>query len=290
MKHILVAGASGALGLSIVQQLLNSGAKVRVLHRSSNTLSAGTAGVQTEKVLADLTRPESLRGICDGIDAVISCAGASMSMKRFSDRSSFTAVDLNGNSALLQEAQRAGVRKFVYVSVAGEGPYEATEYVRAHRQFEQRLAASGMPYSVVRPAGFFTFLAEIFVMAQQGRGFIIGDGSSRTNPVHEREVAQACVAAVDRMETMVQAGGPEVFTRRQIVELAFTVAGRAPSITSVPPALFRTMTAPLRIINPRIHALLAFGAAVSTADAVVPVYGTERLEEYFRTLSGTRVP
>ncbi|NUN69500.1 MAG: SDR family oxidoreductase [Bacteroidetes bacterium] len=284
MNTILVAGASGVLGRLVVQQLLQRGVSVRVLSRTVARASSAGTNDRLTQVIADLTRPASLTGACHSVDAVISCAGASMNMKAMGDRTSFTAVDLHGNDALLQEAKRSGVRKFVYVSVAGEGPYEATEYVRAHRQFEERLAASGIAYSVVRPAGFYAFLAEIFAMARQGRGFIIGDGSNRTNPVHEREVALACVAALERSESMIQAGGPEIFTRRQIVELAFRVAGRTPSIISVPPALFSVMTSPLRLINPRIHALLDFGKAVSTADAVVPVYGTERLEGYFTAL------
>lgn len=278
------------LGRLVVQQLLDKGISVRVLRRSASPAASVLNSAQFETVIADLTHPGSLRGACDGIDAVISCAGASMDMKRFSDRTSFMTVDLHGNSALLKEAVRAGVKKFVYVSVGGEGPYRTTEYVRAHHVFEEHLTASGLPYSIVRPAGFFAFLAEIAAMARKGRGFLIGDGHCRTNPVHEREVAQTCVAALHTQETVVNAGGPEIFTRRQIVELAFAVAGRTPSIVSVPPAVFSAMTAPMRLFNPRIHALLAFGAAVSTADAVVPVYGKERLEEYFRALPGTNVP
>lgn len=290
MKRILLAGASGALGRLVQQQLLEGGTSVCVLRRPTSRAASILNSARFETVIADLTDHGTLRGTCDGIDAVISCAGASMDLKRFSDRTSFMAVDLHGNSALLKEAVRAGVKKFVYVSVGGEGPYGATEYVRAHRLFEERLAVSGVSYTVVRPSGFFIFLSEIVAMARKGRGFLIGDGQCRTNPVHEREVAQACITALDMQETMLQAGGPEVFTRRQIVELAFTAAGRKPSIVSVPPSVFNVMTAPMRLVNPRIHALLAFGAAVSTADALVPVYGKERLEDYFSTLSGTRVP
>jgi uncharacterized protein YbjT (DUF2867 family) len=289
MNRILVAGASGALGRLVVQQLLERGTSVRVLRRPTSRASALLNNAQFETIIADLTDPSSLRGTCDGIDAVISCAGASMDMKKIKDRTSFMDVDLQGNSALLQEAQRAGVRKFVYVSVGGEGPYENTEYVRAHRLFEERLAESGVSHTVIRPAGFFSFLSEIAAMAKQGRGFLIGKGDHRTNPVHEREVAQACIAALHQKEAMIHVGGPEIFTRRQIVELAFTVASRMPSIVAVPPALFTVMTAPMRLFNPRIHALLAFGAAVSTADAIIPAYGKERLEDYFRGATADRM-
>lgn len=115
MKKILVAGATGQLGRLVVQELKHRGYAVHTLARNPDKLS----GIAVDKRFsADLSRAETLRGVCDGIDAVISCPGASMKMNTSGDRKSFYEIDHRGNTSLLEEAKRTGVPKFVYVSLA----------------------------------------------------------------------------------------------------------------------------------------------------------------------------
>lgn len=285
MNTILVAGASGMLGRSVVRRLRTEGYRVRVLIRSKKKWDSLSEQVD-EVFVADLGDHASFQRCCDGVDGVISCAGASMNVKNLSDRRTFTEVDLRGNERLLETAKASGVKKFVYVSVAKADVMTDVEYSRAHFLFEQSLIRSGMDHAVVRPTGFFYFMGEIFAMAMKGRGIVFGDGSSRTNPIHEEEVAGACLAALRGTDTLIEAGGPEIFTRKEIVELAFRVAGGRPSITSVPPVLFTAAIMPMRIFNPRIYALLKFGAAVSVTDGIAPVYGKRTLHDYFVGLKG----
>lgn len=280
---ILVAGASGMLGRLVVSELLRRAEQVRTLSRKSYPKEY-TGSFAIEHALGDLTDRQSLISACKGIDIIISCAGASMDIKNFSDRSTFMDVDYLGNLNLLNVAKDAGVKKFIYVSVAGAQDLIQTEYCRAHLLFEEALAASGMDHTIVQPSGFFYFMGEIAVMARKGRGMVIGDGNSKTNPIHEQDVAQACADAIRRMEQQVAVGGPEIFTRKEIVELAFSTAGRTPSIFSISRPLFLMMAWFMKFINPRIHALLEFGAAVSTTDAVVPMYGKRRLNDYFSSI------
>ncbi len=74
-----------------------------------------------ETVFGDLAVPDSLRGICDGVDVVIHCAS-----HIGGDEQTSTAVNDHGTRALVEEAVRAGVRRVVYVSTAsvyGRGPF-----------------------------------------------------------------------------------------------------------------------------------------------------------------------
>jgi hypothetical protein len=84
----------------------------------------------------------------------------------------------------------------------------------------------------------------------------------------------------------VPVGGPETFTRAEIVNLAFRALGRTPKLTRMPPGFFRAAAVVARPLNRRLAALLAFGAAVSQVDCVAPAHGTHRLEDYFRTFAG----
>jgi uncharacterized protein YbjT (DUF2867 family) len=285
MARILIAGATGTLGRAAVRQLKAQGDFVRGLGRYVPTLRPLPLDETFE---GDLTNPESLEGCCDGVDTVLSCAGASMRLDTWGDRLSFTAVDFAGNRNLLAEAQRAGVGRFVYVSLYAAESLLRTEYARAHERFVELLRRSGLPCTVIRPTGFFGFFGEILRMAQKGQGVVIGSGATRTNPVHEEDVAAVCAEAVHRTESEISVGGPGTFTRREIVELAFDVVGKTPgvrpSIRRIPPWFFRGLVAPVRLLNPRIHALMAFGAAVSSIDVVAPAVGRRDLRTYFSSL------
>jgi uncharacterized protein YbjT (DUF2867 family) len=277
MSTILVAGASGQLGRCVIRELKQQGHRVRVLARQPANIDAD------EKVQADLTKPETLNGVCTGVDAVISCAGASMNMGGFGNRQSFYQVDWQGNVNLLIEAQRQRVPKFVYVSLAHANKIRRVEYADAHARFAEALQESGLPYTIVNPTGFFGFMLEILKYAKQGRGVLIGDGSCLTNPVHEADVARACVEALTSNERELPIGGPEIFTRKEITELAFDVLGRPPKLMKVPPGVFKALIMPLKLINPRLHALMDFGIAVTQVDCVATAYGTQRLRDYFMT-------
>lgn len=278
MAKILVAGASGQLGKHVARELKLRGYAVRAIARDAGKLAS--LGIE-EAVTADLTKPETMRGVCDGVDAVISCAGASMNINDFKDRQSFYEVDYQGNLHLLNEARKANVDKFVYVSLAGAENLRQTEYADAHEKFVEALRASEVKNVVIRPTGFFGFNLELLKFAAKGRGLVVGKGHCKTNPIHEADVATACVDALESDTSDIPAGGPEIFTRRETVEMAFAALNRKPSIVSIPPGLFKLMVAPLKLFNRRIYALMDFGIAVTQVDSIAPVVGSRNLRRYF---------
>ena len=266
MRSVLLAGATGSLGRLVHGRLLAYGDSVRPLLRSANM---------------DLTDPASLEGVCQDIDVVISCAGASMNLYS-RERASFTKVDFGGNCNLLAEAKRAGVKKFVYVSLFGAHGLLQTEYAKAHEQFVRELADSGLPYTIVRPTGFFSMFNQILAMAAKGRGITFGDGSARTNPIHHADVAEACVDAITQDLLEIPIGGPDTFTRKEIVEMAFQVVRRPPAIKAVPLIVIKAACPVVNLINPRVAALVRFALEISTVDCVAPTYGRQHLLRYFQ--------
>jgi nucleoside-diphosphate-sugar epimerase len=115
--RVLVAGAAGALGQHVTRELVDRGHDVRALIRAS-PLPEGL-GRRVEVVTADALESASLGDPCDGRDAVFSCLGASVFPEMARGRRSFCAVDTPANLNLLAASEAAGVRRFVYVSVAG---------------------------------------------------------------------------------------------------------------------------------------------------------------------------
>ena len=109
--NALVTGATGFIGSVLVRDLLARGSSVRALVLPGE--NADVLKKQGVRVIrGDLTDPESLRGVCEGIETVFHLAG------RVTDwgtkRQFYTAIcDATGN--LLQEAAGRASR-FVYVS------------------------------------------------------------------------------------------------------------------------------------------------------------------------------
>lgn len=280
-ERVLVAGAGGRLGRHLLEELPARGYVVRAMVRDPCTM----AGEDLDVFGCDARSPESLKGACEGVRLVVSALGASLALGYTPPGANYRDVDLGANLNLLAEARRAGVEKFVYVSLHGAEALRGLEYVDAHEEFVEALRECGLKYTVVRPTGFFYVFSEIFKMAARGRAFIVGDGRARTNPIHEADVARACADALGTGERELSVGGPDTYTRREVAELAFRALGRRPKITSLPPGLVRALAAPVKLFNRRLYNLLQFGVAVGTVDVVAPPYGTRSLAEYFRGLA-----
>lgn len=283
---VAVAGASGHLGVHVVRALKRRGHRVRAITRARARLRA-VEHLVDEIAEADLAYPAALTVACTGVDVVLSCAGASLALGGVRDRGSFARVDRDGNLRLLRAAEQTGVPRFVYVSLFGGRELRGTAYAAAHEAVVDALGESTLSSVVVRPTGFFYFFDDLLRTARAGRLVVLGDGSARTNPIHEADVAEACADAVAGGAGERCVGGPDVLTRREIAELAREAVGGAQRVRRVPPWTMTTAAALVRPWQPRLGALLEFGGVVSVTDAVAPIAGTRRLPDHFRERAAT---
>jgi uncharacterized protein YbjT (DUF2867 family) len=277
---ILVAGASGLIGWDAVGLLKTAGHYVRTLSRDPKR-AARLSSLADDVRLADATARASLDGVCDSIDVVVSALGAPVSPTSFA-RTSYLETDLVANLALLDVARAAGVRRFVYVSVHVEPSYAQTRYARAHTEFENALRSSGLEYGIVRLTGVFGALREMLPMARLGVIPLVGDGRALSNPIHESDVAACVVDLALRAEAGLEldAGGPEVLTRRAIAELAFRALGKTPRLPASPPVIARLSSMLIGLVNARARDFIDFITLASTHDCVAPNRGELRLGPY----------
>ena len=282
MQRVLVAGATGYLGGFVAREFKNRGYFVRALVRSSkkvDTLRDST----DEIVLGEITKPDTIKHACDAIDVVFSSVG----ITRQKDGLTFRDVDFLGNKNLLEAALRAGVKKFVYVSVFNGPEMRNLDIVHAHEEFVDELKDSGIGYAVIRPTGYFSDMGEFLEMAKKGRVYLIGDGTKRVNPIHGADLAVTCVDAVQRNETEINVGGPQTFAWNEVAVLAFGALDKPAKISRVPGWLMRTLVRLTRLFNRHQGGLLAFFTTMATTDVVAPTTGDHTLEEHFRGLVGT---
>ncbi len=276
MKRILVAGATGYLGGFVAREFKARGHFVRALARSPEKLAPLQASLD-EIVEAEVTRPETLAHVCDGIDVVFSSVG----ITKQKDGLTFRDVDYQGNKNLLEAAQRAGVETFIYVSVFNGPNLPHLAIIKAHEDFVDVLRASGINYAVLRPTGYFSDMGEFLEMARKGRVYLVGPGTNSVNPIHGADLAACCVDALEGVRKEIDVGGPEVLTYREIAELAFRVLDKPARITVVPVWLMKSVNAVVKRFSKHQGELLAFFTMAMTSDGVAPATGTCRLRDDF---------
>jgi nucleoside-diphosphate-sugar epimerase len=103
---VLVAGATGYLGQYLVKELKNRGFWVRVLIRKESQKAMFDS--VDDFFIGQVTQPESLNGLTKDIDWVFSTIG----ITRQKDGLTYLDVDYQGNSNLLNEALKDGVKSF----------------------------------------------------------------------------------------------------------------------------------------------------------------------------------
>jgi uncharacterized protein YbjT (DUF2867 family) len=279
-RSVLVAGATGYLGGYVAREFKSRGYFVRALVRSRER-AGELKDVVDEVVVGEVTEPETIRAVCDGMDVVFSSVGITKQKGNLT----FKDVDYQGNRNLLDAARGAGVKKFIYTSVFRGPSLLHLDIVKAHEDFVTVLKASGMRYAILRPTGFFSDMGEYLKMARKGRVYLIGKGENRINPIHGADLAEVCVDAVDRDVLEVDVGGPEILTHREIGQLALKAAGKHERITSVPLWAMRGAVSLTRVFNRHQGELLAFFTEAMTADALAPATGSRSLSNHFNELA-----
>lgn len=288
IRRVLVAGATGYLGKFAVKAFKERGYRVRVLTRSEKRLSepgpftapAISKDDADEIFVGEISKPETLSGLMDDIDLVFSSVGIS----RQRDGLTFEQVDYQCNKNLIDLCQGSGVKRFVYVSMQGAENIMHLAITQAHEKVVTALEASGMEYRIVRPCGYFSDMGAVLDMAKRGRAFLIGEGSNKMNPIHGRDLAQVCVDTAEGDELEVEAGGPDVMTQREAVELAFEVVGKPEKVTVIPMWMARGIVRLIGLLSTQFGDLADFIVTAGEIDGVGPRRGKTSLRSYFEGL------
>ena len=279
-KNVLLAGATGYLGSYIARELRKRGYSTRAIVRSPEKLKRQNVRV-SETIRAELTEPDTTTDCCRNIGVVISTVG----ITRQKDGLTYMDVDFQANLNLMHEAQKAGVKKFIYVSVLNGENLRHLKICHAKEMFVEQLKSSGLDYCVIRPNGFFSDMTEFFTMAKKGKIYLFGDGHLRTNPIHGEDLAAVCVDAIESPDREINVGGPETLTHNEIAMTAFEVLGIEQKITYIPDWIRTSILKLVRIFTgSKTYGPIEFFLTVMAMDMIAPEYGNHTLKEYFTNL------
>jgi uncharacterized protein YbjT (DUF2867 family) len=265
---MLVVGGTGDLGGRVVRLLREQRIEVRCLVRAGSD-DAELRRTGTELVAGDLTEPSSLLAACQGVDTVIATATVIGRRLAGARTPSIRAADEDGMASLVEAAEAAGVRRFVYISFAGAdatpGTPRRTPLERAKLATEQRLNRSPIRTVVVRSDAF----QDVHLAAlgrfdlEAGKVAVFGKGDTKRRWVSIDDVAAliATVAVEPDPPAVVEFGGPEAISRNEAVRIAQAMTGRQFKVQRLPRSLTRLG---IRLLDKRNDALASvFGAGLA---------------------------
>ena len=275
MKRVFIAGATGYLGRYLCAEFQRRGWYVIALVRKT-TQAAPIAADQL--IEAQATQPATLKGIMAGVDLVVSCLG----ITRQVDGLGYWDVDYQANLNLLHEAEQTGVARFAFVHVLNAARMKRVPMVAAKSAFVAELQRARIAWTVIAPTGYFSDMGDFLKMAQSGRVWLFGDGSKRINPIHGADLAAATADAVEAGVGWLDVGGPDIFTQKELAELAFASQQFTPRITFLPDIMRRLALRLLPYVTPRrIHGPAQFFLSALALDMVGERRGTHHLKDHF---------
>ena len=237
--RVLVTGGTGVIGEGVIPELITRGHTVRLLSRHATEDARQWPGVEPfEGNIADAA---TLAGAADGCDAVVHIAGIA---SEDPPKLTFEAVNVEGTRNILEEARRAGVSRFVFVSSLGADVGESP-YHRSKRAAETIVSQSDLQWTIVRPGNVYgpgdEVLSLILKMVRTLPAVpVIDDGGQEFQPIWHEDLARILAAVVERNDLAKQtleAAGSEITTMSEVVERFREITGRSPVKVPVPSAL-----------------------------------------------------
>jgi nucleoside-diphosphate-sugar epimerase len=186
---IAVTGGTGFVGGHVLELLQAQGASVRALTRRPRVSET------IDWVEGALDRPDSLRQLVAGADAVIHVAGAINAPSRLT----FEAANVEGTRAMIDAAKATGVRRFVHVSSLAAREPHLSLYGASKARSEEIVKASGLDWSIVRPPAVYgpgdKEMLDLFKMARGGQIFMPPKG--RLSLIHVGDLGRLLVALAE---------------------------------------------------------------------------------------------
>jgi uncharacterized protein YbjT (DUF2867 family) len=216
---VVIAGAHGKVARHLTRLLARRGDTVRGIIRNPDH-AADVEADGGRPVVLDMEQAEDLSDAVRGADAIVFAAGAGPGSGAERKRT----VDLGAAVKLIDAAQATGVRRYVIVSSIGahdpaSGPEQMRPYLEAKHEADERLMASALDWTIVRPGG---------LTDDPGAGAVdLSTQMGRRADIPREDVAAVLAACLATPETIGLAF--EAFGGDQPIDLAVRALARGGS-------------------------------------------------------------
>jgi nucleoside-diphosphate-sugar epimerase len=257
---IALTGSTGFIGRHLLDELPKRGYRVRVLLRRPSEVPPGASSA----VIGDIASPHNMAAALRDVDMVIHSAGLAHAMSGRPE-DDYRAINTEATVKLAQAAERAGIKRFVFLSsiraqsgpsapgilTEAQDPRPTDAYGRSKLEAERGLSELGLDWAALRPVlvygpGVKGNMAALLSLAQSPLPLPLGGLKARRSLVSLDNLA----AAVD---TLLKAPGPlrrpfiaadpEPVTIPEIVTALREGLGRGPGLIPVPSLVLKAAAA-----------------------------------------------
>ncbi len=292
-----VFGGSGFLGRYIVKRFAQRGYVVRVAVRDPEAAlflkPMGAVG-QVVPLYATIENDATVARAVQDADVVVGLVGILFENRK----GDFERIHVEGAGRIARFASAAGAASLVHVSAIGANPESKSLYGASKGRGEAAVQAAFPRATILRPSLVFgpedNFFNRFGMMAQVAPCMPVVAGATRMQPVYVGDVADATLAATERLDAagrIYELGGPRVWTFREILAYILEVTHRRLPLVNIPPGLARLQASVLEvlpgklltrdqlrmlehdnIVSPGMPGLTELGVVPTPVDLVVPAY------------------
>jgi uncharacterized protein YbjT (DUF2867 family) len=242
---ILVTGASGTVGRPVLEEVVKTGKPVKAMYRSAEDARSAPAGVAT--AIADFADKASLTKALQGMNAIYLVCSPIPQL-----------VELE--SSVIDACKPAGVGYVVLNSALGAGDY-AKSFPSWHRKVEDKLRASGLGYTILRPNTFMQNIVTYNAPSIRAQGaFYSAMGDAKISFIDVRDIAVAAAKILTEPAAhpgkIYELNGPQAFNYTEVAALISKAAGRPVQFVNIPEEAQRRAMLDLGMPDWQVNALL----------------------------------
>jgi len=255
MENVFVTGGTGFTGGYLCRELASRGYNVTALVRKDTNIdSLKSIGVKTVK--GDLADQESLNGLLENIDTVFNIAA--LYRQEGVSKELFFKVNRDGTEALLKEAVKSGVKRFIHCSTVGvqgeianppakeDAPYNPGDHYQVSKLEGEKIALDFFKKGkiggvVVRPVGIYgpgdTRFLKLFKHINRGNFRMIGKGKALYHLTFVTDLIDGIILAGEKNKIngeIFTIGGNEYLPLDELVTLIAKILGKKVSSFHIP--------------------------------------------------------
>ena len=246
-RKILVVGATGFLGNKILRALeKNPSVALRAMSRRGSPADAATSSV--EWVRGDMMDPASLDTALEGMDVVVTSANGYMKET--------IEADYQGNKNLIEVAARAGVKRFVFLSIVACDKAPDVPHFHAKKVAEDLIKSTGLSYVFVRAPAFLDQSSDYVAGGvTAGRFYAVGDKDTRWSYVLTDDLARSLAEAAtyptdDINNQTIDIGWSDgAKSQREMAQIITKVTGKSLSTWVIPWVVFQIVVRPVKLFS-----------------------------------------
>eukprot|EP00826_Nyctotherus_ovalis_P013725 TRINITY_DN1374_c0_g1_i4.p1 TRINITY_DN1374_c0_g1~~TRINITY_DN1374_c0_g1_i4.p1 ORF type:complete len:327 (+),score=70.25 TRINITY_DN1374_c0_g1_i4:78-1058(+) len=246
-------GGSSQVGVALANLLFQTGARCIYPFRSMETEAIGkfrdlrvhtNPGSLSFLQLSDFTDEKEIMMAIKDQNVVINCIGSRFYYKDEADYELANAVIPRVIAKCIKNSPH--VKRFIHFSASGVDPHSPSIMLRTKWYGEQAVREYCPDATIIKPTIIYgtkftessfvgRFIATIRMTS--GTGILIGDGSSKLQPVYIPDITKAVINALKMPESIGQTyelGGPVVYTYKELYETMFNGVNMKPYMVSVP--------------------------------------------------------